>query len=106
MGDHESATTDWRFSQWTTKPNNHATTSAGPARVVWSVHPATDVAYVLPTDGHNGNVNAMLISMAPDIARCLLLASTCLRDCPAGDVVKTYVSGLKRLLDVDAAAAG
>ena len=70
-------------------------------RIVWSVSPSTDVAYVVPLDGDNGNTNAMLIAMAPDIMRCLLLASTCLRDCEGSRTVKKFVAQAKELLCVD-----
>ena len=34
-------------------------------RIVWDEESHVDVAYVCPTDGENGNVNAELISLAP-----------------------------------------
>jgi hypothetical protein len=95
-------TTDWRVTQWKTHRDNGVLLRNGDsARIVWSAKPATDVAYVVPTDGDNGNTNAMLIAMAPDIMRCLLLASTCLRDCESSRTVKKFVAQAKELLCVD-----
>ena len=100
-------TTDWRTTQWKTHKDNHVALWNGDSgRIVWSISPSTDVAYVVPTDGDNGNTNAMLIAMAPDIMRCLLLASTCLRDCEDALAVKKFVSQAKELLGVDAMHEG
>lgn len=103
---HSMRTTDWRKTQWKTHRDNYVAVRGGSARIVWGVHPATDVAYVLPTDGDNGNTNAMLISLAPDIMRCLLLASTCLRDCEQADAVRAFVNQLKSELNIDIAREG
>lgn len=100
MKEFRMQTTDWREVQWETHRDNGVRLKGGSARIVWSSATATDVAYVVPTDGDNGNTNANLIAMAPDIMRCLLLASVLLRDCDEAETVRKFVSKAKKLLCV------
>jgi hypothetical protein len=94
--------TDWRHRRWTTRRNNHVSTFGGSARVVWCDEISTDVAYVVPTDDDNGNSNALFISLAPDIFKCLLVASGCLDDSETAGQVRDFVSKLKEHLDANA----
>jgi hypothetical protein len=99
-------TTDWRYTSWETRRDNHVGTFGGSARIVWCTNPRTDVAYVVPTDDDNGNANALLISLAPDIMKCLMFASTCLNDSESAESVKKFVDNLKGILGVDVKASG
>jgi len=101
-----TTTTDWRYTTWTTFRDNHVKTLGGSARVVWCTDPSIDVAYVVPTDDDNGNDNALLISLAPEIMKVLLLASTCLNDSDNAATVRGYVKSLKRTLRVDVNVSG
>jgi hypothetical protein len=100
MARDSNISTDWRHRRWRTCRDNHVSTFGGSARVVWCDEISTDVAYVVSTDDDNGNSNALLISLAPDIARFLLLASTCLDDSTRADEVRQFVSRITKCLDV------
>ena len=101
MAGDSRISTDWRHRRWRTFRDNHVSTFGGSARVVWCDEISTDVAYVVPTDDDNGNSNALLISLAPEIARCLMLASTCLDDSRRADEVRQFVKRIKKCLDID-----
>jgi len=44
-------------------------------RIVWDPVSGKDVAYICPTDGDDGNTNAALISVAPQMFQLLRIAS-------------------------------
>jgi hypothetical protein len=100
MAFDSSISTDWRHRRWRTFRDNHVSTFGGSARVVWCDEISTDVAYVVPTDDDNGNSNALFISLAPDILRCLLLASSCLDDSENAGKVMDFVLKLTERLDL------
>lgn len=52
--------------KWKTVRNNHIDHWTGSLRVVWQDR-GSDVCYVVPCDGDNGNATAMMIASLPDV---------------------------------------
>ena len=55
------------ISKWKTIENNHMEILGASFRVVWHREGGNDICYVVPTLEDQGNRNARLIAMAPEL---------------------------------------